>query len=54
MKAANAKLSSKSQLVLPKLVREKLRLKTGDSVRFIDSPAGTGSVAVSSAIAYCA
>lgn len=40
MKDANAKLSSKSQLVLPKSVREKLRLKTGDRVRFIDSPTG--------------
>ncbi len=40
MKSVHAKLSSKSQLVLPKSVREKLRLKTGDRVRFVDSPAG--------------
>jgi antitoxin PrlF len=40
MKAVNAKLSSKSQLVVPKAVREKLRLKTGDKVRFVESPAG--------------
>jgi antitoxin PrlF len=40
MKTAKAKLSSKSQLVLPKSVREKLNLKTGDTVRFLESPAG--------------
>jgi antitoxin PrlF len=40
VKAAKAKLSSKSQLVLPKSVREKLSLKTGDTVRFVDSPNG--------------
>lgn len=40
MKTANAKLSSKSQLVLPKLVRDRLGLKTGDMVRFVDGPTG--------------
>jgi antitoxin PrlF len=35
MVSATAKLSSKAQTVLPRLVREELGLKPGDSVRFI-------------------
>jgi AbrB family looped-hinge helix DNA binding protein len=37
---AMARITSKGQVVIPKAVREKLRLKTGDSVDFIIQEGG--------------
>lgn len=36
----SAKLTSKGQITLPKSVRERLRLDTGDRVEFVETGAG--------------
>ncbi len=40
MAAATAKVSSKAQTVLPKIVREKLGVKPGDTIRYRETDHG--------------
>ena len=41
---ATSTLSSKGQIVLPKEVREKLGLKPGDKVHFVEQPDGAYNI----------